>query len=414
VAAAALPVSGQTGCSGTDYLSQASAQKQLADYAGALASYTCILLSDPSNPTALLGRIEASLLARNYSIAAADAGRLKDYAPEIMRQALGQYEQTITRSPADIGLRMAHLLLNWALANDEAVLMEAEQLLQLDPANAFAYLMRGSSNQYLGDRLTPPADFQQAINLDSSNGAIFSIIGSTYVQTDDIINGLIALDRAIQLQPNDARSLYFRGLGLFYDGSTREAIADFTAAVQIDAYYYDAYYDRGRAYVELSDFEAALNDFSTVVSLQPRFELAYLNRGNVYEWTGSISNALPDFQQFITLNSGMILPPQQVAPGGTLQVNLQPRQTAQIALQLSAGQVVNISADSGPADPLLLLLGPDGQTALAGSDDPQPGERMPAIQSFVVPVSGVYVLQVTSADPARANQGIIDVSIALV
>ncbi|KXK13198.1 MAG: hypothetical protein UZ15_CFX003003398, partial [Chloroflexi bacterium OLB15] len=52
-------------------------------------------------------------------------------------------------------------------------------------------------------------------------------------------------------------------------------------------------------------------------------------------------------------------------------------------------------------------------TPLAGSDDPAPGQRTPVIQGWQAPAQGVYTLYVTSSDPGRANQGLVDIQITI-
>jgi tetratricopeptide (TPR) repeat protein len=67
-------------------------------------------------------------------------------------------------------------------------------------------------------------------------------------------------DRAIQLNPNDARAYNDRGMARSKLGDNRGAIADYNEAVRINPNYDKAYYNRGNAHSELGDWQGAIVD----------------------------------------------------------------------------------------------------------------------------------------------------------
>ena len=394
-----------------DYAGQGHALRSAGQPGAALDAYTCALLADPADYASLQARLESGLDSANYGDAANDANRLKDHFPEAFARMMQDSEQAITSNPADPRPRMMHLLLQWARANDAGVLQEADALLQIDPNNALAYLLRGSSNQYLGDRITPMADFQHALNLGGENPDLYSIIGSTYVQTDSLIDGYLALDRALALDPNDARSLYFRGVAALQDGDYDAALRDLDAAVQASPGYYDACFDLGEAHAHMANYPAAIASYSDAIDYNPSFKLAYIRRGELQEWMGA-AEAAQDYLAYVRLNTRNWLPAQPAATNAAVDVRLMPYEAAQLTLTLTAGQQIALSAQSREVDPMLVLLAPDGSSALAGSDDPAPGQLMPAIASFIAPEDGVYTLVLASADPGRADRGEVTVQIS--
>lgn len=411
--AGAAPAFAQLDCSsGQDFYGQGIQLTQAGNYDAAYDAFSCTLIIDGQRYDALLGRMEAELLAGDFGQAANDANRLKDRSPETFNNALSQYTAAISQNPNNLTARMSHLLLLWAAADDHAVIQAAEQLIAIDPHNALAYLMRGSSNQYLGDRITPAADFQMALNVGGENPDVYSIIGSTYAQTQDINNAYMALDRALLLDPNHARSYYFRGLTYMNDNNLNAAVRDFSTAIAFDPTYYDAFFDRGQAYALQNNYDAAVQDFSAALAQFPNFKLAYIRRGVVQEWDGNIADALGDYVQYIQLNTRQFLPPQ-VAQNGSSEVNLQPYATAQLQITLNAGQTLSVTTASSGVDAMIVVIAPDGATPLAGSDDPAPGQRTPVIQGWQAPAQGVYTLYVTSSDPGRANQGLVDIQITI-
>ncbi len=407
------PVFAQLNCGGGgDFYGQGVQLTQAGNYTAAYDSFACALIIDDQRYDALLARIETAVLAGDYGQAANDANRLKDRSYETFNNAISQYMAAVEQNPNDVRARMMHTLLLWAAADDHAVLTAADQLLAIDPQNALALLLRGSSNQYLGDRLTPAADFQMALNVGGENPDVYSIMGSTYAQTQDVDNAFMALDRALLLDSNHARSYYFRGLTYMNNDNLNAAVRDFSTAIAFDPTYYDAFFDRGQAYALQNNYDAAIQDFSAALSQYPNFKLAYIRRGVVQEWDGNITAAVGDYAQYIHLNTRQFLPPQ-MAQNGTAAVNLRPYDTAQLQIALNAGQMLSVTTASSGVDAMIVVIAPDGSTPLAGSDDPSPGQRTPIISGWQAPVPGVYTLYITSSDPGRANQGAVDVQITI-
>jgi|GEM_PF-2208253 len=393
-----------------DYLGEGRGFIREGDYVAAIDAFTCNLILRPGNYEALVDRMESAVIYGAYSRAVTDVNLLRTFIPILLDARLTRYAADIEADPAFINPRMFEILINWAKGDDEAVIPAADALIELDPNNAFAYLMRGSSLQYAGDRLTPLADFQQALNLGGENPEIYSIIGSTFVQTSDSMNGFLALDRAISLDPLNPRPYYFRGLAYYDDGYFQDAIPEFDEAVTLDGFYYDAYFDRAMTHMAMEDRTQALEDFTRVIEINPNFRLSYIRRGALYEQDGQLEAATGDFANFVRLYAEDYTEPTAIEPGETLTVTVEPEQAAPLELELDAGESVEISATTqGPLDALALLIGPDN-AALAGSDDPTIGRRDPLI-AFTAESAGTYLIVVTAAEPWRAANGDITVSV---
>jgi tetratricopeptide (TPR) repeat protein len=125
-----------------------------------------------------------------------------------------------------------------------------------------------------------------------------------------------ALNKAIQLNPNDIWSFYWRAFvygklgnyqeaiedyhvlidyfpqnarfylrrGNAYDnlGEHQRAIEDYNEAIRLNPNYTDAYYNRALACADLKQYQLSIEGFSKVISLKPAYADAYFYRGNVY------------------------------------------------------------------------------------------------------------------------------------
>jgi tetratricopeptide (TPR) repeat protein len=404
-------IHGQSACvSGIDYLAQGQASYTNSDYATAVDAFTCAIQADQTNYAAHRGRFEAALLLGRYNLAISDANALKDYAPEQFEAALADYDARLNANSSDVHTYMHRALLYWTTTQDALVLQDCARILELDPQNAFAYLFRGSSNQYLGDRLTPAADFTQALLLDPNNADIYALIGSTYVQTGDTMDAFMNLDRAIEIDPTNARSYYFRGLIYADELDYLGAINEFTQAIEIEPQYLDAYYDRGWTYARLGNYAEAISNFDQVIAINALFRLAYIGRGNSYELSGNTEAAVRDFMEYVRLNQLEIIAEPALTPGVPVTLTMDNRRVYALQLSAQAGQTVDIVASSSnnSADPLIVLVGIDGTTALAGNDDEVIGQFTAAIHNFSIIESGTYTLLVTHSD--GGFQGTVDVN----
>lgn len=383
------------------------------DYAGAVDAFTCAILADSANYAAYLGRSQAALRVGRYSMAVNDANIVTDYAPHLVDTALADYTSQINMDGGSVPTFMQRALLYWTLAEDQLVIQDAERIIQLDPQNAFAYLLRGSSNQYLGDRLTPAADFTQALLLDPNNADIHALIGSTYIQTGDAMNGVMHLDQALGIDPANERAYYFRGLVALGESHYADAIADFSRAIAINPQYIDPYYDRGLTYARQANYAQAIGDFDQALRINRDFSLAYLSRGVVYDLTGDEQAAVRDYMHYVTLNRSANVPGQPLTPGTPVSLQMNAGLVYTLPLVAQAGQMVSITATSpnNLADPLIVLLGTDGITVIAGNDDEVTGGYTAAIHDLSLSADGTYTLLVTHSDGGA--QGTVNVNLAV-
>ncbi|NJR65726.1 MAG: tetratricopeptide repeat protein [Leptolyngbyaceae cyanobacterium CRU_2_3] len=80
-------------------------------------------------------------------------------------------------------------------------------------------------------------------------------------------------------------------------GNLEQAIADLNRAIQIDPNNADAYYNRGKARTEQRDAAGAIADYTESIRLDPTLAGAYGNRGLLYAETGKPADAIADLQQ---------------------------------------------------------------------------------------------------------------------
>jgi len=113
-----------------------------------------------------------------------------------------------------------------------------------------------------------------------------------------------AFNEAIELNPQNAKAYYYRGIAYGNLGDDQQEIINYDKAIELNPKYADAYGSRGMTYANLGNYQQAINDYSKVISLNPHDEKAYYYRGIAYEKIGNHQRANEDFKYAAGLGFG--------------------------------------------------------------------------------------------------------------
>ncbi|MET0866573.1 MAG: caspase family protein, partial [Pseudorhodoplanes sp.] len=109
---------------------------------------------------------------------------------------------------------------------------------------------------------------------------------------------------SIELNPQNKRNYYVRGL-IYYDQNNYDfAIPEFGEAVKLDPKYDEAFYYRARSFFLKKDYKAAIPDFSKSIELDPKYAPTWFYRGLSQERLDNLDQALEDYNQAISLDNG--------------------------------------------------------------------------------------------------------------
>ena len=134
------------------------------------------------------------------------------------------------------------------------------------------------------------------INNQQSNSLYHYYLGritSMLMQNKESIKNF---QKAIQLDPNHAKSFASMALVQGRMGDFQSAIKNLDRAILIDPRYAKAYSNRGVARGALQQNQAALGDFNQSIRLNPRLADAYRNRGITREMLGDLKGACADWK----------------------------------------------------------------------------------------------------------------------
>jgi tetratricopeptide (TPR) repeat protein len=357
--------------------------------------------SSAGGPVEAVGERLALLLEEGqYGTAASLINVLRKVQRDWFDAELNVLVERVAAEPDDVSAMKLLALFYWADARDNLAAPLYETILALEPDSVFAFLFRGSSRLYSGDGMMGSADFQQAVNLEPENAAVYSIIGSTHQQMGNFFDALIALDRAVQLDPTDGRSRYYRGMALLDDQQFEEAEEEFALALEYNPSNADAYYDLARADVALNADADALARLNTALALNPSFDLALSFRGAMHEWAGERQAAALDYLAYLISIQSIAIDEGTLTKESPATVTVDPGTLHGWRYEGEAGETLALSAVSpdGSANPILVLLDPVTLSPLDASSEPTRSDKNALIPNVTLPASGTYFILVALAD----------------
>lgn len=176
-------------------------------------------------------------------------------------------------------------------------------LIRHGAASAALYVARVSAYADSGDRPAAIADLSAAILLNPDAASAYALRGSLYLKDEAFRDGLVDLDRALALAPNDEETLRTRAFAWDELGAYPAAITDYSALLFLsgDATYR---YFRGSAYLKHGERGAAVADFEAIMTASSPMLAAwgYRGRGLAREQAGEFAEALADYSAALKLD----------------------------------------------------------------------------------------------------------------
>lgn len=146
----------------------------------------------------------------------------------------------------------------FTLNNTPAAVAAADEAIDRDPGNAYAYFLRGVG--YLAEREYNDAlvDLKHYLDSDPANDKALYIVGQIYYNREEYRQALDYFSRAVARAPADANYLNSRGYAYILTGDTRAARADFEAIRKINAKYAPAVGNLGLVSAIEGDYPSAI------------------------------------------------------------------------------------------------------------------------------------------------------------
>lgn len=301
------------------------------------------------------------------------------------------------------------------------------QGLKLSPNLDFIYLYKGIMEQQLGLYNDALDNFNQAIALNPTSPDPFLQMAQIYKlqgkPTDAVAYNLIAeglqaaqsgyVDIAVEnlskitdsalynrYPAAQAYARYNRALMDVRLSEPDDAMTDYTEAIHLKSDFPQAYLERAALYGDQGDTVKEIADINQAIEIAPGFPLSYLRRATAEQKAGDSASALSDYMNWITLGQTRDFAGGPYKPGHPFKVMMGFGGVYKIPMRITAGQSVDITADTvdidvpdNVADPLIVILDPNGVPLIASDDDG--GGVNAAIHDYVLPTTGIYKVILT-------------------
>lgn len=254
-------------------------------------------------------------------------------------------------------------------------------------------------------------DYSLFIMLNPTFSRGYSGRAVTYLRQNDIDRALADLDMALsnEAEQADLRATLFGLRGRIYSQLRRfdDALADYTSAIEIMPTP-DSYLERALLLNTLENFEAALDDVDSAIELTPEEPVLFIFRGQLHTQLEDMAAAAADYFDFIRLIKEQTVTGRPMASGQGVVIPLSEGLVVEIPFEGRSGQRFNAIArpqQGSQADPLLVLLDPDGTPIRA--DDDGGGSGIALILDQPLEQTGTYTLILThSLGGAQGDVGV--------
>jgi len=245
----------------------ASLHHHLQEYSLAVEAYNHALELDPRLPQ-LFNNRGLTLLAQGlYESAEKDFQSALELAPKF-----GQ----------------AHANLGWLYFNQdrlEEALLQYDRAIELDKElereNAAHFVHRGGCLREMGRLDEALRDFSQAIQIAGNIPSAFVGQSTVYLDRMDLESALTAANRALELDPQNARAMTNRGWAKFLQGHVEESLSDLNQALTWEPDFLVALVNRSAIQVELGQWDQAELDLQKAMKVDDQHPAVWLNLGEL-------------------------------------------------------------------------------------------------------------------------------------
>jgi adenylate cyclase len=172
-----------------------------------------------------------------------------------------------------------------------------EESIALDPNYAAAYRLLGALHMmdvYLGSTNSPKDSLRRAVELsrkaialDESLGMAYALLGHIYILMKDYERGIEEGQRAVEVEPNDADTHAYLGMGLTFADRPEEAIKAFKRAIRLNPKAPSWYlHQLAEAYRHMGRYDEAIEWGKKAVDRDPKNLPAHLVLAACYSLAG--------------------------------------------------------------------------------------------------------------------------------
>ncbi len=173
--------------------------------------------------------------------------------------------------------------------------------ISIDSRHSKAYFWRGYYHLEKSDTMNAINDLQVAVAADKDFFEGYLLLGQVLLAKHDN-SASDYFDRALQVAPDDAETLYSFGMILQESGKVEQAKVAYHRILKADSSFSRAWYNLGYITLVLeNDPNQALAYFNKSIELNPEYVDAIYNRGLIYEQNGDAHSARQEYRKVLKM-----------------------------------------------------------------------------------------------------------------
>jgi tetratricopeptide (TPR) repeat protein len=257
-----------------------------------------------------LGRL---LLSPDKSLALAAYETLQGMVDDDSRRVSTEVNRILEahaekRSREEIPALLAQLVQAEGRSDWDTVIDMGEQILKLDPTHSIAraktalsYNIRSIDLHSARDYDKAIAESNRAIELDPNNAKYYHQRAECYHEKKDYDQAISDRTCAIELEPTNGYYHQQRGVTYHWKNDYNQAMANYNRAIELEPNNALYYYSRGLIYRSKEDYDRAIADYTRAIELEPNNPKYYYARSISYHQKKDYDQAVADDTRAIEL-----------------------------------------------------------------------------------------------------------------
>lgn len=221
-------------------------------------------------------------------------------------QTMGRHQQALDTIDQFIQIKsdyqaayLLRALINHYLANWAAVLTDVDNILEQDPEQVRALVLKGKYYHARGEFDQALSYYRQALEYHRQYAEAYTSIGKVYHYQQNYQRALVNYDYALKLDKHNFGARLNRAAIYIEQQKPQEALSDLDQAKSDYPYSPEVYILRGNLFNLLQQYKRAIKNFNSALQLSSEQVPTLLGRGQAYFSLGQVRSALDDLNAVI-------------------------------------------------------------------------------------------------------------------
>lgn len=217
-------------------------------------------------------------------------------------EALGQMDRLVELQPDNIEARLMRIQILFLLDRDADVPTDCQHILSIDPENYQAYFQMAKAKKATGDLFGAIADLTKCVAIKDDFSGAYQLRAELLLAMRQGAEALEDVEKVIALNPEEETAYLLRGRIHVLTGELAKAEADFQMAIELNPFNAEAYVQKSQLLAAENKLQEAEDFLTESLETLPDAAALYAERGRIRNLRGDKKGAFDDVKKSIELN----------------------------------------------------------------------------------------------------------------